>query len=314
MNAGDRDDTAHDDGGTLLHQAVALDVHALANLLTSPEFDVNAKDNHGRTPLHLAVTEFMEIETIKLLVSYGANVNAIDKNGETPLHLVVRNQSIFSTEVARFLVSEGANIHARDNTGKTPLHTAAQESKFKVEFLVSQEANINAKDVNGCTPLHLAAHAKKIDVMSFLISVGANVHARDHRERTPLHWAARKTKRFVLLGEDVNAIKLLVLHGADVNAKNKNGKTPFDMAKEGGNMAITEYLAKQGGGRGIPCGSEFEENDTTDTVDLTNGNDLDCLNGDRKESPDHKTLTEIKSYLRQANRLINKALRKLEDR
>ena len=314
MNTDDRDDTATDDGGTLLHQAVVLDVHALANLLTSPEFDVDAKDNNGRTPLHLAVTEFLEVETVKLLVSYGANVNAKDKNGETPLHIVPRNRSIFSTEVARFLISEGANIHAKDNTGKTPLHSAAQESKFQVEFLVSQEADINAKDENGRTPLHLAAHVKRIDVMSFLISAGANVHARDNLDRTPLHWVARKTEHFVSTGDDINAIKLLVLYGADINAKDKNGRTPFDVAKENGNTAVAEYLAKQGCGKEKLSGSEFKENSMTDTVDLADEDDIDHLIGDRKESLDKKTITEIKLYLRRANRLINKALRKLEDR
>jgi len=314
MNTDNRYDTANDDGGTLLHQAVTLDVHAMANLLTSPEFDVDAKDNKGRTPLHLAVTEFLAVETVKLLVSYGANVNAKDKNGETPLHVVTRNQSIFSTEVVRFLVSEGADIHSKDNTGKTPLHSAARESKFQVEFLVSQEGDINAKDENGCTPLHLAAHVKRIDIMSFLISVGANVHARDNLDRTPLHWAARKNERFVPTGEDINAIKLLVLHGADINTKDKSGRTPFDMANENGSTVVAAYLAKQGCDRGIPNECEFEENDMTDTVDLTNENDIGCLNGDWEESLDQKTITEVKSYLRQANRLINKALRKLEDR
>jgi len=347
MYTGDKDDAENDDGGTLLHQAVVLDVHELANLLTLQEFDVDAKDNNGKTPLHLAAAEGWKDEAIKILLSYGANINAKDNNGETPLHIVARSHDIFSIITIPFFVSEGADIHARDNTGRTPLHSAAQESKFKVEFLVSQGADIHAKDEDGHTPLDVAAHHKKTDAMSFLISAGASIHTNDNQDRTPLHWAAWKVEDFVSDGTYVNANKLLVLHGADVNAKDKNGrtplhyavlannlevvkffvsqgadahaktndgKTPFDTAEENGNTAITKYLSKQGCGSGIPSGYEFEENSTVDTVDLTNEDDIDSLlNGAVIESLDQKTITEIKSYLRQANRLIKKALRKLED-
>jgi len=44
------------------------------------------------------------------------------------------------------------------------------------------------------------------------------------------------------LGE-VDFVKVLVEKGMDVNAKDKDGKTPLDWATENGNVDVVEYLA-----------------------------------------------------------------------
>ena len=47
--------------------------------------DVNAKDDDGGTPLHLASENGHEA-IVSLLLEKGADVNAKDNDGETPLH------------------------------------------------------------------------------------------------------------------------------------------------------------------------------------------------------------------------------------
>ena len=47
--------------------------------------DVNAKDNHGYTPLHRAANGGQN-EIVELLIAKGADVNAKTKFGGSPLH------------------------------------------------------------------------------------------------------------------------------------------------------------------------------------------------------------------------------------
>ena len=62
------------------------------------------------------------------------------------------------------------------------------------------------------------------DVVAFLGSRGADVHAGDNTQWTPLHWAALNGKTSV-------CTTLLAL-GADPAAKDEDGKTALDKARE----------------------------------------------------------------------------------
>ena len=53
--------------------------------------NVNAKDEHGWTPLHRAAQSNPKPAVLEVLLKAGANVNAKDKNGRTPLHWAAQN-------------------------------------------------------------------------------------------------------------------------------------------------------------------------------------------------------------------------------
>lgn len=63
-----------------------------------------------------------------------------------------------------------------------------------------------------------------------LLASGASVNARGLDDDTPLHDASSNGH--------VRLVKLLVEKGADINVKNKRGKTPLDVAAAG----IQQYL------------------------------------------------------------------------
>ena len=66
--------------------------------------DINATDEDGNTPLHLA-ERFGLTEIVRALIALGADVNLADNFGDTPLHLA----EIFDhTEIAQALKAAGA--------------------------------------------------------------------------------------------------------------------------------------------------------------------------------------------------------------
>ena len=66
--------------------------------------DVNAKDNSGDTPLHIAAFE-RHTEIAELLIAKGADVNAKDADGKTPLDRAIMNRI---DEIADLLRKHGA--------------------------------------------------------------------------------------------------------------------------------------------------------------------------------------------------------------
>jgi len=124
-----------EDGITLLHYAVMNNRNVnkgnidVVKLLISQRADVNAKDNKGITPLHLAVIK-CNIDVAKLLISKGADVNATDKYSRTPLHYVAFQGNI---DLAKLLISKGADVNVKDKFGETPLKTATgSKGNFEV--------------------------------------------------------------------------------------------------------------------------------------------------------------------------------------
>ncbi|KAH9969702.1 hypothetical protein BC827DRAFT_1262912 [Russula dissimulans] len=108
------------DGATVLHRAASPVVHKqhdqlkIMRLLLDQGVDVDARDNHGRTPLHyssfypgegISVSTRGTVEGSRLLLERGADIQAKDDEGQTPLQLALENEH---HEMAEFLLGMGA--------------------------------------------------------------------------------------------------------------------------------------------------------------------------------------------------------------
>lgn len=67
---------------------------------------------------------------------------------------------------------------------------------------------------------------------------GARVEGKG---RTPLHYPNRDTQH----GEEI--IELLIEHGADINAKDNEGRTPADQMLQNSRVDLAEVLRRHGG-------------------------------------------------------------------
>ena len=145
----------------------------------------NAKDSDGRTPLWHAAKNG-DLEAVQRLVAVeGVDIDAADQYGHTPLHLASHKGHEC---VARVLLDNGANLDAANKNGQTPLHMASYKGhESVVRLLLDKGAKVGAADRAGNTPLHMASVQGHESVARLLLDKGAKVEAADKDGRTSLH-------------------------------------------------------------------------------------------------------------------------------
>jgi ankyrin repeat protein len=112
-----------------------------------------------------------------------------------------------------------------------------------------KSAGVNIKDNRGNTPLMYATAVGSEAMMRRLIDAGAEVNARNEFDDTALLWC----------GGNLNRIKLLVEHGADVKVQSKQGHTPIYVASaEAGGLPAVQYLVSKGATLAIPPSPQGE--------------------------------------------------------
>jgi hypothetical protein len=93
----------------------------------------------GETPLHLAATMASD-QMAALLCAYRADINARDQHGDTPL-----TKSCARSSVTGLLISRGARVDLPNNWGDQPIHAAAFRGLPAVlEVLCGARASVDA--------------------------------------------------------------------------------------------------------------------------------------------------------------------------
>jgi ankyrin repeat protein len=134
-------------GWSALHAAAFKGHVQVVQILLEHNADINAQNNRGEVPLHLAACPNSRdglIPMMQLLLDHGADVNARDNEGSTPLHHSShtgdesRWRKAGTVEGTRFLLEHGASIDAVNNMGETPRQRALVEggSNEIAEFLL----------------------------------------------------------------------------------------------------------------------------------------------------------------------------------
>ncbi|OQR86441.1 hypothetical protein ACHHYP_10547 [Achlya hypogyna] len=95
--------------------------------------------------------------------------------------------------------------------------------------------SVDAQDENGYTPLQAAVSYNQVELVSFLLTKGATVSLGDNDDETPLHFC-----------ESIEVAEILLAAGANLNAKNAEGRTPLDAALDEENDELRDFYINRG--------------------------------------------------------------------
>ena len=249
-------------GNTPLHCAVNnRQYHVIRALIGDFECDPNIGCKHGMTPLHMACRNG-DLESVRILIHYGAHVIITDDNNATPLVLAVSNNHtrIVSAMVREFgcdpndgvslhtacehgnltmvkvLTDHGANMNDRDVDGNTPLHISVAKGYDPTTLVLLEDykCDPNITNEQGMTPLHVACRVicSRITV-ELLVRFKSHVNVQDHSGSTPLHLAVK-------LGN--SEVVSSLVNVCDQNIKDKQGMIPLHLACRGDNLSVVEML------------------------------------------------------------------------
>ncbi len=248
-------DKPYSAGFTALHTAARAGQKDVVELLISKGADVNIQTKFHATPVQIAAGMGHK-DVVELLVSKGAkidifiasalgdigqvkkflandpnSVNAVKANF-TPLHWAAY---CGRSDVIELLMANGANINAVAGHA-TALYWAVRKNQLPAaKLLIEKGATVNAKESYGSQLLLLSTHLGLTDMVKLLINNGMDVNTT-YGGRNAIHIAARN--------DDLEITKLLISKGADVNAKDRNGSTAFDLAQKENYSDIINLLRK----------------------------------------------------------------------
>jgi len=191
-------------------------------------------DYQGNRPRKAVSDKMDELAFIKYLLEHGANPNgvmtakipprasqntAVSPNGNTPFMRAARSADV---ETMRLLLEHKADPNKAANDHTTPI--------------ISAGAGMGNRFAGG----EEKPEPQFVEAMKLLVENGANVNATNDRGDTAMHGAAGRGANLL--------VQFLADHGAKLDVKNKQGRTPLDVALGIGGVAQTGGGAHQSTG------------------------------------------------------------------
>jgi len=238
-----------------LTAAVFSKTPAVLSYLLQKRLPVDSQDSLGMGPLHVAAG-WASDEFVDVLLHYEADISVLDHSARLPFHWAVCNLNLKNTVgTLEKLLYQESDIHLPDDEGLTPLHIAASHGALvAVEWLLSKGADPTTIDASGRTALHLAAasvSADSTDVITLLLP-RVDINTRDSADMTALHHVFWSYDRLEELGCNFDPVvavanaKLLLRHGADLDAVDNAGNTPLHWAASKGVKEVVRVFLREG--------------------------------------------------------------------
>ena len=276
LEAGAAVDAPSTGGFTALMFAVRQDARDAVRLLIEAGAEVNvrmpdrAAQAAGRPPatgslLGMAVT-IGHYTAAAMLLDAGADPNASDGRGNVILHDLVRarapqrrvaNQFVDATgrdrsqldglELMRMLLERGADPDARTE----PVPIVHERWTDEDIFSAGRPLMDNRVNLGGATPYVLAAQAADVQAMRVLAAHGADERLATYANNTAVMLAAgvghvEGSRRFRSEQEALEAVRMALDAGVDVNASNANGQTALHGAVYRAANGIIRHLVEAG--------------------------------------------------------------------
>lgn len=241
-------------GVTGLHFAASFGLKGAIKFLLESTHDVDARDNHGRTPLWYAVEGGFPWIAQSLLRK-NANPIVEDLSRWSPLLVAVETgnmamaklllgslqgkESSFEKQKALLIAARAGDeavFRLLLDEGASPSYQSWEDSDPKARFArlpFPHEWSMER------TVLSLVAETGQRSIFDSLVSSGTDVDLKDEDGQTPLFRAVRRGREAI--------VKELLERGANPNAIDGSGDTPLFYAVRKGSRTITTELLWYGG-------------------------------------------------------------------
>jgi len=243
---------------TALMFAARVDDLASAKLLVAAGANVNDEDAWGVSAVVLAAhSGFTDV--VEFLLEKGANANS-ERAGFTALHEAVMRRD---ENLVKVLLDHGADANLPVRSW-TPTRRSSRDFNFPPELI-------------GATPFWLAARFTEPEVMRLLVKHGADplfvLRSERMVEGRGVAWEQRKEATTAVMAAAgmggggspwteiersrreklaLEAVKIAVELGVDVNAKSVNGSTALDSARRLKWDSVAAFLVEKGAKSGTP--------------------------------------------------------------
>ena len=223
-------------GNTALHYAASEGHLEAARVLLKHNAEVNSWNEDGYTAFLFALKR-QNPDIVQLLLDHNADVHVYDWRGDTLLHAAVRNGDL---DVCRILLERNVKVDSQNSYGSTPL-LLASEFGFPdlVKLFLDRNADVHRCDAYGDTALHCAAIAGLLEISRLLLNLDVNINSRNEVGSTPLHLASAGYKE-----GNPDLVRLLLVRGADAQARNLSGKTASEVARGPRRDAIVRLFSE----------------------------------------------------------------------
>jgi ankyrin repeat protein len=221
--------------------AAVLAVALMGPLPSWGQVPPSAAEVAGYGGLHAAAHRG-DLPQIERLLAASADVNARDRHGRTPLHVATFARQ---GEVIRLLAKGGANLALLENDRYDAVTIAAvanDEETLRTLLALGASAKLVTSRYDG-TALIAAAHLGHVGVVKQLIAARAPL---DHVNN--LHWTALIEAIVLGNGgpRHVETLRALVAAGANTQLTDRHGQTPVKLARKRGYAEMVQILEKAG--------------------------------------------------------------------
>jgi transient receptor potential cation channel subfamily A protein 1 len=232
---------------TSLHYCIICSKPDVLDFILShvPNIDKDIKGDFDATPLHYCAYGD-DLISAKILVKHKVNIMCTCVNGYFPLHLAATR---CSNNVFKFLLNESkklgftkANILSYvDADNNKPLHSSVQVNNTEIVKICLQNGSTidETTNIDLLTPVHLACAQGSLDIIKVMFEIQPELKEnvlkmQDAHLMTPLHKAS--------MFDHVEIVEYLINNGADINALDKEKRSPILLAASRNCVKVVCYL------------------------------------------------------------------------
>jgi ankyrin repeat protein len=203
----------------------------------------NLTDPDGTTATIIAIIN-AHFDLAAMLAEKGADLNVADSSGMTALYAAVDMHTL-GPMLSRPAPKVTDKLDAGALVPVLLKHGANPDLRLKKPIIGRHHDSGDASMGEGTTALMRAAKSSDFEVIKSLLQGGANpsITQKDYSNMTMILLNGRGAGNEAAVLE---TIKLCVAHGLDIDSFNANGQTLLHLAVQRGNNSIVRYLAESG--------------------------------------------------------------------